>query len=82
MPRLIDAVAFCEENPSFNSEVYVALSKAPTIEAEPVVHGKWKKEKLIGCEPYYLCSVCRKLHHQDYNFCNNCGAKMDLEDDK
>ncbi len=41
-----------------------------------VVHGHWIKEHLLGCEPYYLCSVCGKLHDQDYNFCNNCGADM------
>lgn len=46
---------------------------------EPVRHGRWIKEKLVMCEPYYTCSECGKLHHQDYNFCNNCGAKMDAE---
>lgn len=31
MPRYIDVERFCEENPDFDSAVYVALSKAPTI---------------------------------------------------
>lgn len=38
--------------------------------------GKWVKRCLIGCEPFYECSVCGKLHDQDYNYCNNCGADM------
>lgn len=54
-----------------------AILNAPTIDAELVRHGRWIKEQLCGCEPYYICSKCGKLHYQDYNFCNNCGAKMD-----
>lgn len=38
--------------------------------------GEWEKQELTGCEPFYECSVCRKIHDQDYNFCNNCGADM------
>jgi predicted nucleic acid-binding Zn ribbon protein len=55
------------------------IDDAPTVDAVEVVHGRWIKKKLVMCEPYYLCSVCGKLHDQDYNFCNNCGAKMDGE---
>lgn len=57
-------------------DVIRMIDKQPTVEAEPVVHGWWIKEELTGCEPYYLCSVCGKLHYRDYNFCNNCGAHM------
>lgn len=35
--RLIDTERFCKDNPNFNSEVYVAISKAPTVDAVPVV---------------------------------------------
>ena len=38
--------------------------------------GEWIKQELTGCEPFYLCSVCEKIHDEDYNFCNNCGADM------
>lgn len=84
MPRLIDAAAFCKENPSFNSEVYVALSKAPTIEAEPVVHCKdckySKKFKITGNRH---CDFHRNFGYlvSDDDYCS-FGAKMDLEDDK
>ena len=53
------------------------ICRLPTVDAVEVVHGQWIRKKLVMCEPYYLCSVCGKLHDQDYNFCNNCGAKMD-----
>ena len=64
------------------------LMKAPTVEAVEVVHGKW-----IGLEydgyadgfPVYdlwECSSCRdEFCGEDvpdmYNYCPNCGAKMD-----
>ena len=52
----------------------------------PVVHGRWEYDG--------TCSACRKrwdedmwAHGQDWGYfdpmppyCNNCGAKMDLED--
>ena len=44
----------------------------------PVVHGRW----VYGCQ----CSVCgdrhgpyNSRHKPYYNFCPNCGAKMDEE---
>ena len=56
------------------------IRNRPIIEAAEVIHGRWIKFQFLGCEPTYECSVCGKLHDQDYNFCNNCGAKMDLEE--
>ena len=55
---------------------------APTIDAEPVRHGRWKKHTYwIGSwgENEMVCSVCEKKYkfHADYNYCPNCGAKMD-----
>ena len=60
---------------------------APTIDAVPVVHGRWVK--MTGMMPpeyvgHYKCSVCQwhESHHSNimeykYQFCPNCGAKMD-----
>ena len=55
----------------------VVIDNMPTIDAEPVRHGRWIKKEWEGYEPFYLCSECNKLHNQDYHYCNNCGAKMD-----
>ena len=55
------------------------LDKRPTIEAEPVRHGKWivQDETYTRC----FCSECKSGNHQGHEkFCPNCGAKMDLEE--
>ena len=46
----------------------------PTIEAVPVKHAK-----LVNPNPYGECSICGYLIdiRQVYNYCPNCGAKMD-----
>ena len=62
------------------------IPNAPTIEAEPVRHGKWEYEcyKTIwygaGDPPEYKCSVCDDLAYNTHDYCPNCGAKMDLEE--
>lgn len=58
------------------------IEKAPTIDAAPVVHGRWDKPVEHGL-PYaanhlgVVCSYCCKWSDNDYNYCPNCGAKMD-----
>lgn len=55
----------------------------PSVEAVPVVHGKWISDldangKLKSV--WRGCSVCGCLNHSTKpNFCPNCGAKMDGE---
>lgn len=53
----------------------------PTIESEPVKHGRW-----IAKTGRAMCSVCADECWADsaleYNYCPNCGAKMDLEVDE
>lgn len=62
------------KNITIRSVCKVFKNKADYAE---VKHGEWKKEKLDMCEPYYLCSICGKLHDQEYLYCNECGAIMD-----
>lgn len=58
------------------------LMDAPTIEAEPIRHGRWiykeyrtTKDDAIG---FYLCSECGRANWiKEDNYCPNCGAKMD-----
>lgn len=63
------------------SDVRAAVLFAPTIEAEPVRHGRWiEKPFLFGTSNF--CSICDSFYgmpHGKYNYCPNCGAKMDLE---
>ena len=85
--RLIDA----DELMKHEHEIYVKevdyrhrcidileVVEAPTIEAEPRKHGRWRKTAY----GYAKCSVCEELNTNDYfNYCPDCGAKMDEEAD-
>ena len=57
-----------------------SIDLAPTIEAEPVKHGRWIEhidhEMLTG---YDECSVCHFGTIGQSNYCPNCGARMDGE---
>lgn len=61
------------------------IGDQPTIEAEPVRHGRWiepdsetiGKYRDDGCVAYYSCSCCKEISKTDYDFCPNCGAIMD-----
>lgn len=68
------------------------LEDAPTIDAVPVVHGKWNPGKILSHEfvgnvcvsidfEDWRCSICGIVVEQPnmplYKYCPNCGAKMD-----
>ena len=63
------------------SDIYSVLDAAPTVDAEPVRHGKWialPKEFDTFCK----CSLCNypvDFNWGQTNYCPNCGAKMDGE---
>ena len=57
-----------------NSPLWKELDDAPTLDAEPIRHGEWIESKVGG---YDKCSVCGDPTLAKYNFCPNCGAKMD-----
>lgn len=58
---------------------------APAADVAPVVHGRWESHLMPLA---YKCSVCGyrpsakewKFHKR--NYCPNCGAKMDGEENK
>lgn len=76
MPRLIDADALMElaRNHINRAVDCNDIARFPTIEAEPVRHGRWIKDD------YYrgwICSECGAIvRHNCFEYCN-CGAKMD-----
>ena len=98
MTRYIDADALKESidehvylvNHGFNESEYgitqygihQIIDDAPTIDAEPVRHGKWR---FVKCATG-LRSQCNECLHwvdagTDRNYCPNCGARMDEEND-
>lgn len=56
------------------------LKSRPTIDAEPVRHGRWipiELHKIFGVLHGVECSLCGKeIVIKGYNYCPNCGAKM------
>ena len=100
MPRLIDAdafkIEFCEkcnnvscDAPLTNTDCFTMymLDNTPTIEAEPVRHGRWVPLSYDGYAdgyPVYDEWECSECHfacegegEPPLNYCPNCGAKMD-----
>ena len=54
------------------------IAKAPTIDAEPVKHGVWLPQILLG-ERVWDCSECKTLGSPYWKRCPVCEAKMDGE---
>ena len=60
-----------------------AIQNAPTIEAEPVRHGRWieRRDELRGLFNGWECSKCKQfIFGEKLNSCPGCRAKMDLEE--
>ena len=56
----------------------------PTVEVEPVRHGRWIERKSLHAEGDISakCSACKKdvqYLGNPLNYCPNCGARMDGE---
>ena len=67
----------------------VVIDDMPTIDAAPVVHGRWENIANYGCGNCYgYCSECRSEVRAENatalkmanNFCSYCGARMDKEE--
>lgn len=89
--RLIDADALLERiknDPLFplveNYGISGVIKAEPTVDAEPVRHGKW----IYGNDFHWYtasCSACGYQRRTDikatgwnqWKYCPNCGAKMD-----
>jgi hypothetical protein len=62
-------------------DMRIQTEDAPTVDAVPVVHGRWRMETDEE-EPNPLCkvlvcSVCGKMGGRNFCYCPNCGSKMD-----
>lgn len=65
-------------------EIEDMIDCAPTVDAEPVKHGRW-----IDDHDFAICSLCDRIIYDAYyefrdkndasfhNYCPYCGAKMD-----
>ena len=87
--RLIDADAVLDTLDCGDRDLWVkyTLDEAPTIEAEPVKHGRWIDGADSFGAPrgmYRVCSVCNicfpktfEVPEQYWRGCPNCLSKMD-----
>lgn len=97
MTRLIDADALTDDilksavmiddrGIQTGYEIAIELIKRqPTIDAEPVRHGKWIKadsqQYFRKHYPCFTCSECgyRKDSQKKWNYCPQCGARIDKD---
>ena len=62
-----------------------ALRNAPSVDVAPVVHGRWIEQEKYTFGTMYDCSICgdRILDNgHSWNYCPNCGCRMDGGDDE
>ena len=70
------------------------IDEQPTVDAAPVVHGRWIDYDEAYSYAEIQCSVCLKTYHGDDlcsvgdntllgfpHYCPHCGARMDGEHD-
>ena len=61
-----------------------ALRNATSADFAPVVHGRWIEQEKYNFGTMYDCSICgdRILDNgHSWNYCPNCGARMDGDSD-
>lgn len=86
---VIDSIKPMTTNEAIILQDFVALLEdAPTVDAEPIVHGHWVRDFSITEDTFYKCSVCGRQEclMEKYDpkvempYCH-CGAKMDEEEE-
>ena len=93
--RLIDEAKVINEIERFKGyldddmimRIKIAINKLPTIDADPIKHGKWirildtrfgeKLNDIIGCSVCNIYFSSMDMIRRSY--CPNCGARMDAE---
>lgn len=66
-----------------DSLIIERIASQPTVDAEPVRHGKWTRKESKRCY-WYECSECgypppldRYKHEWFSDYCPHCGARID-----
>lgn len=78
-----------------NNTLYDEMKNLPAADVAPVVHGKWREvTRSVYCgmdkqgnpiyrdRSVYYCSECNRKTVIKEKCCPDCGAKMDLKEDK
>lgn len=61
--------------PASVTSLAAAISQTPAADVVEVRHGRWIKH-----EWYNECEACRAKVICGYNYCPNCGARMEKEE--
>lgn len=69
-------------DPILQMAANAVLDNVPTIEAEPVVHGRWILPTKISGRSFNIphCSACNGVPpgvDENTKYCAHCGARMD-----
>ena len=78
-PRYISKLVYAEIG-----DVIDIIDEAPTVDAVEVVHGRWVEDTVYDM---IACTECGHAWNiidnctETFNYCPNCGAKMDGEED-
>ena len=70
---------YCGDTVAWN--ISNQIKTLPVADVAPVVHGRW----IATHDEFCSCSLCKYPVYVDWNqtnYCPNCGAKMDLEEEK
>ena len=68
------------------TDLEAILNECPAADVQEVRHGKWEWNESIKTEDMdgwfideqgYVCSECGFIGVDNFNYCPNCGAKMD-----
>lgn len=62
-----------------NRDLYIekAFAALPAVDAVEVRHGQWRFDDFDGDGLDYTCSRCGLCSVEAYDYCPNCGARMD-----
>ena len=79
---LLKDLSYCAPE-LWQDEEYIKakIMKQHTVDAVPVVHGRWID---IPDKPEWdqkMCSVCGDYFCCQNNYCPNCGAKMEIKNE-
>lgn len=83
--RLIDAELLEEQFGISDADILAKeeIRYAPTVDAVPVVHGRWIEKSAPARKIYFECSHCGAQENKHTAikgyYCWRCGAKMDGE---
>lgn len=65
------------------SAFYKCITSMPAADVAPVVHGRWVNhfDYMMERSGFFVCDSCKKMSREKYDYCPNCGARMDKEDE-